>query len=82
MVAPRSYPRTVRSIEPYHFQRDRQIFNKQPRPSQPNISQPNQKPAPTIWGGSMRDYWNAVSDDYFKRRKTLAQSTALSLGRI
>ena len=42
--------RALRQTEPYHFQRDRQLLNKQPRPPQPAY-QPNQKPPTIGWGG-------------------------------
>ena len=67
---PRSYPaaQLTRGNEPYHFQRDRQLFNKQPRPAQANTSQPNQKPLVTGWGQNTQDYWRGVYDNYLKRR--------------
>jgi len=55
-------------LGPYKYQRDRQRLNKYPRPAQPNISQPNQKPAPQGWGMSTRDYWNLVFKEYLRRR--------------
>ena len=58
-----------RQTEPYHFERDRQLFNKQPRFAQPNTSQPNQKISPQGWGMSNDDYWNGVYQSYLKRRK-------------
>jgi len=79
---PRDYPaaQLTREREPYHFQRDRQLFNKQPRPAQANISQPNQKGPLVGWGLSTREYWQSVFDGYLSRKK-LAQSTSLQMGR-
>ena len=57
----------VQDTSPYHFQRDRQLFNKQPRPPQANTSQPNQKSSFTDWGQSTEAYWNGIFDDYIKR---------------
>ena len=64
------YPeaQSLRAKEPYHFQRDRQILNKQPRPPQPGY-QPNQLPPVQGWGGSTRAYWNDVFSDYERQRK-------------
>lgn len=59
----------TRKMEPYHFQRDRQLFNKQPRPAQPNISQPNQVSSRVGWGMSTQAYWQGVFDDYLKRKR-------------
>ena len=59
----------MNGLGPYKFQRDRQIFNKQPRPPQPNTSQPNQLPKPQGWGMSTQDYWREVFSDYLRRRK-------------
>jgi len=58
---PRSYrmAQLTRASEPYHFQRDRQLFNKQPRPAQPGI-QPNSLPFSTGWGMSSMDYWRNI----------------------
>ena len=62
--------RTLRQREPYHFQRDRQIGNKQPRAPQAGI-QPNQIPPLTGWGmGTTVDYWNEVSSNFQRRRKS------------
>jgi len=70
MEGERQYPaaRLTRETEPYHFQRDRQLGNKQPRPAQPNTYQPNQKPRPVGWGQSTRDYWDNVFSEYLERR--------------
>ena len=57
-----------KDIGPYKWQRNRQLGNKQPRPAQPNISQPNQKPKPIGWGKDTRIYWNEVFQDYLKGR--------------
>ena len=59
---PRDYrmAELTRANEPYHFQRDRQLFNKQPRPPQPGI-QPNRLSAPVGWGMSSFDYWRGIS---------------------
>lgn len=61
--------RSLRQREPYHFQRDRQIGNKQPRAPQPGI-QPNRLPPVTGWGGSTTDYWDTVFSDFQRRRKS------------
>ena len=68
---PRSYPaaQATRDTEPYHFQRDRQLYNKQPRPAQANTSQPNQLGKPVGWGLSTQDYWQEVFDDYLRRKR-------------
>ena len=60
--------RMLRLREPYHFQRDRQIGNKQPRAPQPGI-QPNRLPPIQGWGGDTMGYWNDQFDDYLRRRK-------------
>lgn len=68
MANPRDYKaaRLTRMTEPYHYQRDRQILNKQPRPPQPGV-QPNQKR--TIgWGMSTTEYWDSVMKDYLGRK--------------
>lgn len=67
---PRDYPaaRIVRANEPYHFERARQLGNKQPRPVQPNTNQPNQKFAQSGWGMSTQEYWNSIFKDYSKKR--------------
>lgn len=67
---PRDYAaaRLLRQTEPYHFQRDRQILNKQPRPPQPGL-QPNQKLNNVGWGMSTSDYWSSIMKDYLSRRK-------------
>ena len=59
---PRDYrmAQLTRANEPYHFQRDRQLLNKQPRPPQPAI-QPNRLSAPIGWGMSSFDYWRSFS---------------------
>lgn len=59
----------VERQSPYHFQRDRQLGNKQPRPPQAAI-QPNQKP-PLQGFGQMTTsvYWNEVFQDYLKKRR-------------
>jgi len=59
----------VQDTSPYHFQRDRQLFNKQPRPAQANTSQPNAKPAPVGWGLSTPAYWGSVFEDYLRRKR-------------
>ena len=69
----------IQDRSPYHFQRDRQLFNKQPRPPQPGY-QPNQKGALVGWGLSTPDYWNSVFEDYMNRKKR-SQSTSLRMGR-
>jgi len=61
--------RTTRATEPYHFQRDRQFLNRQPRPAQPNTSQPNQINQKTGWGMSTQEYWQGVFNDYLKRKR-------------
>ena len=68
---PRDYAaaQMTRDTEPYHYQRDRQLFNKQPRPAQPNTSQPNQIFSKTGWGMSTQDYWQGVFEDYLKRKR-------------
>ncbi|MBA7710509.1 hypothetical protein ES703_119452 [subsurface metagenome] len=58
----------IQDISPYHYQRDRQLFNKQPRPAQANTSQPNQKSAPVGWGMSTESYWSEVFKDYLRRK--------------
>jgi len=62
------YPaaKLLRQTEPYHYQRDRQLFNKQPRAPQAGI-QPNQKMT-VGWGGSMGDYYKQLFQDYMKKR--------------
>ena len=67
---PRSYPtaQMTRDTEPYAHQRDRQIFNKQPRPAQANTSQPNQKITRSGWGLSTPAYWQGVFEDYMRRK--------------
>jgi len=70
----------VQSQSPYHFQRNRQLFNKQPRPAQANTSQPNQISSRVGWGMSTQDYWQGVFIDYLKRKR-LAQDTSLRMGR-
>jgi len=79
---PRDYAaaQVTRATEPYHYQRDRQYFNRQPRPSQPNISQPNQKNAVVGWGMSSQDYWQGVFKNYISRKR-LTQDTSLRMGR-
>ena len=59
--------RSLRQREPYHFQRDRQLFNKQPRPSQAAY-QPNQLPPVQGWGGDTKSYYNEVFSEYLRRR--------------
>ena len=61
-IGERSYPaaKLTRLNEPYHFQRDRQIGNKQPRPPQPSI-QPNQLLSSNGWGMRSSDYWRQAS---------------------
>jgi len=59
---------TTRQREPYHFQRDRQFLNKQPRPPQAGV-QPNRLPRPTGWGMTTREYFEGVFQDYLRRRK-------------
>jgi len=59
----------IQDTSPYHYQRDRQLFNKQPRPAQANTSQPNQKSAPVGWGLSTPDYWDSVFEDYLRRKR-------------
>ena len=59
----------IQDTSPYHYQRDRQLFNKQPRPAQANTSQPNQKSAPVGWGLSTPDYWGSVFEDYLRRKR-------------
>ena len=58
----------LRDQEPYHYQRNRQIMNKQPRPPQPGY-QPNQLPLAQGWGGDTRTYWNGVFSSYQRRRQ-------------
>jgi len=72
--------RILRQEEPYHFQRDRQIDNAQPRPSQPNTFQPNQAPMLMGWGMSTQQYYNTVFENYLNRKKS--PSTGLALGRL
>jgi len=69
--APRSYAaaQLTRAREPYAHQRDRQLFNKQPRAAQANTSQPNQKAPIAGWGMSTEAYWQNVFTDYLKRRR-------------
>ena len=55
-------------LGPYKYQRDRQLFNKEPRPPQAGY-QPNQKPAPLGWGLSTSDYWQEVFREYLRRRR-------------
>ena len=57
----------TRMSEPYHFQRDRQIGNKQPRPPQPAV-QPNRLSPPVGWGVSSFDYWRGLSK-YMRREQ-------------
>jgi len=59
----------VQDISPYHYQRDRQLFNKQPRPPQANTSQPNAKIRAAGWGLSTPDYWQGIFDDYISRKR-------------
>lgn len=68
--APRNSPveQTVRMNEPYKFQRDRQLFNKQPRFAQPNTFQPNQKPPLIGWGMSTQQYYVKIFEAYLKGR--------------
>ena len=68
---PRDYAaaQLTRKREPYHYQRDRQLFNRQPRPSQANTSQPNQINTRAGWGMSTQDYWQGVFQDYLKRKR-------------
>ncbi len=79
---PRDYAaaQLTRGNEPYHFQRDRQLFNKQPRPAQANTSQPNQLNSKAGWGMSKQDYWQGIFSDYLKRKR-LAQDSSLHMGR-
>lgn len=63
--------RLLRQREPYHFQRNRQIGNKQPRPPQPGL-QPNRQLSIQGWGGGTQAYWDEVFKAYLKRRKTLS----------
>ena len=70
----------VQKQSPYNFQRNRQLFNKQPRPSQANISQPNARGPLVGWGLSTQEYWQSVFEDYLQRKK-LTQKTSLRLGR-
>ena len=60
--------RQLRQTEPYKFQRDRQLFNKQPRLAQPNTSQPNQLPLLSGWEMTTEDYYREVFQNYLKRR--------------
>ena len=66
---PRDYrmARLTRESEPYHFQRDRQLFNEQPRPPQPGI-QPNEKLRPAGWGMPTQEYWSQIFQDYLRKR--------------
>jgi len=68
---PRDYPaaKLLRQIEPYAHQRDRQLFNKQPRMAQANTNQPNQKPRISGWGMTTMEYWSGVFENYQKRRR-------------
>ena len=79
---PRDYAaaQLTRAREPYAHQRDRQLFNRQPRPAQANTSQPNQKGLSVGWGLNTWDYWQSVFDDYLKRKK-MSQETSLRIGR-
>lgn len=70
--------RLVRQSEPYHWQRNRQRLNAQPRPSQPNTNQPNQINRIVGWGQG--DYWGEVFKAYLKRRQTGSSITNLALG--
>ena len=72
---PRDYPaaKITRMTEPYHYQRARQLFNKQPRPAQPNTNQPNQKAAPMGWGMSTSEYWGNVLKKYQKRHSSQSE---------
>jgi len=70
----------VQKQSPYNFQRNRQLFNKQPRPPQANISQPNAKGLLVGWGLSTREYWQSVFEDYLQRKK-LTRETSLRMGR-
>ena len=69
VLNPRDYrmARLTRGEEPYHFQRNRQLLNKQPRPPQPAI-QPNRKPRVIGWGMSSMDYWQGIAVDYLRRK--------------
>lgn len=79
---PRDYAaaQLVRQREPYHYQRNRQSLNRQPRPSQANTNQPNQKIGLAGWGLSTRQYWQDVFNNYLNRLK-LTQETSLRMGR-
>lgn len=79
---PRDYAaaQLTRAREPYAHQRDRQLFNRQPRPAQANTSQPNQKSTIAGWGLSTQGYWQSVFQDYLTRKR-LAQETSLRMGR-
>lgn len=59
---------SVRQREPYHFQRDRQFFNNQPRPPQPGV-QPNRLPKPAGLGITNKEYYEGVFQNYLRRRK-------------
>jgi len=72
----------MKNLGPYRFQRLRHRLGEYPRASQPNISQPNQKPALQGWGMDTRSYWNEVFSEYLRRKKTASHLTNLSLGRL
>ena len=64
------FRKQTREQEPYHYQRDRQLGNKQPRPPQAGI-QPNRLPPIQGWGLTTEAYWRAVFDDYLRRRRVI-----------
>lgn len=57
-----------RNIGPYRFQRDRARLGRYPRPAQPNINQPNQKPVASGWGQGSKEYWQKIFENYLKRK--------------
>ncbi len=57
----------LKQTEPYAFQRKRNAIHwSQPRPAQPNKSQPNQ--IMRVFGSTTQEYWGKVQDDYMKHR--------------
>lgn len=68
--------RMLRQKEPYTYQRSRNAIHwAYPRPTQANLSQPNQKSF-NGWGMSSFEYWSQISN----RKKTGSSYTNLALG--
>lgn len=58
----------LKKTEPYASQRSRNAIHwSQPRPPQPNISQPNQ--ITRVFGSTTQEYWGNVFNDFMKRKR-------------